>query len=249
MIKPSVLVTQPLHLDFPVFRWNMERFRDYFRDIYIGFSNHYIENQDLSNFIRDHLPFCRFVDVKRTRDDWRDDAVNCLLDAAPKDGHILFFEQDFLIKDSTFFDKVFRDDLDFLYYKEGERIHPAFAVVKRELIDKTSRNFAVCPPGDHFYCFFKELGEQIPHGVNIANLGVTNRLDYFHMNGLSQNYQNFKYDEPFYHPINFLYYNWKSLQFKKQHPLFYQIQLAIEKKYGHSRHTFLDNFFPLDERR
>lgn len=241
MIRPTVLLTWPLHLDFPICRWNLERFQDYFDSIYIAFSNHHVENQDLSNFIRDRLPFAHFVEVKRTRDDWRDDAVNCLLDSAGEKEYFCFMEQDFLIKDKTFFEKVFAEPHDFIFYQEDTRIHPAFACVKGELVQKTSRNFAVCPPGDHFYKFFQEL----PFGINIEDLDVHRKVDYYHMAGLSQNYQNFKYEEPFYHPINFLYYNWQSLQFSNQHPLFLSMQQEIERKYGHTQnHTFLGQFFP-----
>lgn len=224
----------------------MERFKDYFASIWVGFSNHYVENQDLRNFVRDKMPFANFVEVKRSRDDWRDDAVNEVLDRIKTSEPILFFEPDFLIHDSTFFDKVFKTDLPFIYYKEDTRIHPAFACVSRELIEKTTRNFAVTPPGDHFYGFFKELESLGYPGVNIEDLGVKPKTDFYHLAGLSQNYYNFKLDEPFYRPINFLYFNHKSLQFKGQHPLFFGIEQAIEKKYGHSHHTFLDNFFPVD---
>ncbi|PWU04804.1 MAG: hypothetical protein C5B43_04160 [Verrucomicrobia bacterium] len=241
MIKPSCLLVWPLHLDFPVCRWNLERFQDYFNGIYIGFSQHHIENQDLSNFIRSKLPFAHFVEIIRTRDDWRDDAVNCLLDVMPKDGYVCFLEQDFLIKDKTFFEKVFRKEHPFMFYQEDQRIHPAFSVVRRDLVDKTSRNFAVCPPGDHFYQFFNEL----PFGINIEDLDVHKREDYYHMAGLSQNYMNYTYEEPFFHPNNFLYYNYKSLQFPNQHPLFNSLQQGIERKYGHpEHHAFLNNFFP-----
>lgn len=240
MIKPALLLVWPKHIDYPVCRWNLERFKDYFDSIWIAFSEHHRED-DLSNFVRSSLPFCNFVDVTRKRDDWRDDAVNSLLDAAGDREYFCFYEQDFLIHDSTFFDKVLSEPRDFIYFKEEDRIHPAFAVVKKELVDKTSKNFAVFPPGDHFYKFFNEL----PEGVNIDTLGVTKREDYYHMNGLSHNYINFKYGDPFYHPANFLYYNWKSLQFSNQHPLFFQMQEQIERFFGHPKsHIFLDRFFP-----
>ena len=239
-IKPALLVTWPLHEDYPVFRWNLERFKDYFSSIWVAFSNHHRE-LNISNFVRQKLPFVNFIDVERKRDDWRDDAVNAMLDKTQNEKYILFIEQDFLIKDKDFFDKVFKDDLDFIYYKEGERIHPAFAVVKRELIDKTSKNFAANPPGDHFYTFFNEM----PKGVNIEDLGVKKKEDFYHMAGLSHNYINFQFGDPFYHPINFLFYNFKNLQFPNQHPMFYEIETQVENTYGHSpEHTFLNKFFP-----
>lgn len=241
-IKPAVLITWPLHNDYPVCRWNLERFQEYFDGIYIALSNHHVENQDLSNFIRAKLPFCHFVEFERTRPDWRDDAVNVLLDTIPSDTkYVLFMEQDFLIHDKTFFDKVFAEEYPFIFYQEDQRIHPAFAVVRKDIIDHTSRDFSVSPPGDHFFKFFGEL----PFGMNIEDLGVHKKEDYYHMAGLSQNYINFKYEEPFFHSVNFLYFNWKSSQFPDQHPFFGQMQLQIDNKYGHAaHHTFLDRFFP-----
>lgn len=239
MIKPALLLVWPRHLDYPVCRWNLERFKDYFSSVWIAFSEHHRE-KDLSNFIKDKLPFCNFVDVVRTGSDWREDAVNQLLDKVQEE-YVIFFEQDFLIGSNKFFDTVLSEPRDFVYYKEGERVHPAFALIKTELVKKTDRQFAAKFPDDHFDHFFR----QIPNGVNIEDLGLVKREDFYHMNGLSQNYQNFLYDDPFYNPANFLYFNWKSLQFPNQHPEFLGLQQSIENKFGHTpKHTFMDNFFP-----
>ena len=242
MTKPACLIVWPRHIDYPVARYNLARFKDNFSSIWIAFSEHHREI-DLSNFIRAELPFANFVDVVRTREDWRDDAVNNLLDKTENEEYILFLEQDFLIKDQTFFDKVFAEPHDFIYYKEEDRIHPAFSCVKRELVDKTSKCFAVSLPGDHFFKFFNEL----PEGINIETLGVKNREDYYHMAGLSHNYINFQFGDPFFHPNNFLFYNYKSLQLPvKKHPLFDSIEHNIENTFGHCpKHVFLNKFFPL----
>lgn len=247
MIKPAVILTWDISTDCPVARWNLTRFKDYFNSIYIAFSDHHA-GHDLSNFIRNKLPFCKFIEPKRKRDDWRDDAVNNAIDEVPDSvTHVLFLEQDFLIKDHTFFDRVLNDDkLNFLCYIEGKRIHPAFAVVKKELIDKTNRDFSATPPGDHFHQFFKEL-EIFTDKTNLESLGVKHKEDYFHMQGTNQNYVNFKYGEPFFAGINFLYWNWKNLQFPNQHVYFYKTEFEIESKFGHTKHhSFLDKFFPED---
>lgn len=192
MIKPACLIVWPINVDYPICRYNLLRFKDYFSSIWIALSNHHQEI-NLGNFVRANLPFCNFVEVVRTREDWRDDAVNNLLDKTENEKYIFFLEQDFLIKDGTFFEKVFKDDHDFIYFMEGSRIHPAFACIKRELIDKTSKNFSVFPPGDHFYKFFHEL----PQGINIEELGAIHKEDFYHLAGVTQNYMNFKYGEPF----------------------------------------------------
>ncbi len=240
MKKPAVIICWPLHLDFPICRWNLTRFQKYFASINIAFSDHHVEGINLSNFLRAELPFCNFIEPKREGDDWRDDAVNNVLDKITTNEPILFLEQDFLIKDDSFFDKVLSSDSPFIYFKEGDRIHPAFAIVNRDLIEATARDFSTVPE-DHFYKFFSQL----PEGVDIETLGVVKKEDFYHMAGLSQNYQNFKYEDPFYNPNNFLYYNFKSLQLPHQHPLFKSTQQAIENKYGHPpHHKFLNLFFP-----
>lgn len=240
-MKPNCLVVWPTHLDYPVFRHNLNRFQKYFSSVWIAFSRNDREI-NLSNFVRASLPFCHFAEDPRNKYDWRDSAVNEALRQITTDEPICFIEQDFLIKDETFFEKVFENEHDFIYYQEGSRIHPAFAVVKRELVEKTSKDFSVYPPGDHFYKFFSEL----PKGENITDLGVVNKVDFYHMAGLSHNYTNFEYGDPFYHPANFIYYNYKNLQFPNQHPLFKALQQRIENVYGHSEHhVFLDNFFPI----
>jgi len=245
-MKPILLVVWPLHLDFPLFRFNIKRYKSHFSSIWIALSNHYQEI-NYTNFLMAQLPEAHFVDVKHENIDWRNDAINETLNKIKTDEPICFIEQDFLIKDDSFF-TMFDKDYDFLYFKEGERVHPAFAVVKRELIEKTSRDFCPQPGGDHFKKFFEEL----PEGTNIENLGLRPTYDFFHLNGLSQNYMNFLYDEPYYRPNNFLYYNWKCMQLNLQseipfedHPHFFQIEQAIERKHNHpEKHTYLDRFFP-----
>lgn len=239
-MKPILLVVWPLHLDFPMFRYNLARFGKYFASVWIALSNHYQE-VDYSNFIRAVLPQAYFVEVKHTNSDWRDDAINETLDLIKTNEPICFIEQDFFMREG-FFDKVFKDDHDFIYFTEGDRIHPAFAVVKRELIEKTHRNFSAQPEKDHFGYFFDEL----PPGTHIDELGVENKKDYYHMAGLSQNYMSFKYGEPLYRPVQFLYYNWHCLNLEiKNQPQFFQIEKAIENKLGHPKeHEFLNNLFP-----
>lgn len=245
MIKPIVLVTWPIHIDFPLFRYNMIRLKDYFASIWIGLSNHH-QDVDYSNFIRASLPFANFVEIKHEGLDWRNDSVNEVLDKITTNEPILFMEEDFLICDDSFFDKVLSSTYDFIYFSEGSRIHPAFSLIKRDWIEKTNRDFSAYPDTenkDHFGKFFDELpGARI----NINELGVIYKEDYFHMNGLSQEYMNFKNDQPFYNKDNFTYYNYKCLSLPiENHPQFFQIEKAIETKYGHPEvHEFLDKFFP-----
>lgn len=242
-MTPDIIVTWPLHLDFPLFRYNMAMYKSYFRSLTIVFSNHHME-KDYSNFIRVALPFANFVEYKGADPDWRNGTVNAGLDAMPKDGNVLFLEQDFFW-DDKFLDRVFNSGVwsDFIYFNEESRIHPAFACVKRELVDKTNRDFGAYPEsyGDHFGKFFSDL----IIGLNITELGVKKDENFWHMNGLSQEYMNYKNDQPFYNKADFTYYNHECRYLPiENHPEFYQLELAIDRKYGHPGVNHLQKFFP-----
>lgn len=243
-MKPILLVVWPWHIDYPLFRYNIERFRHYFASVWIAFSNHH-QQIDYRNFIRSQMPYAYFVDYSGTYRDWRNGAINETLDKIKTDEPILFMEQDFLIKDKAFFDKVFSHDEDFLYFTEGDRVHPAFSLVSRKYIESTSKDFSAYPDSDnkdHFGKFFDEIPST---GIHIDDLGVVNKEDYYHLNGLSQNYHNFNLEQPFYNPSDFLYYNYKSIGLPREtHPQFFQIELSIERKFKHpEEHPFLDKFF------
>jgi hypothetical protein len=242
MIKPILLTVWPIHLDYPLFRYNLARDKDYFSGIWIALSNHHI-GVDYTNFIMQSLSFARFVDVKHTGLDWRNDAVNETLNQIKTDEPICFVEEDFFWT-PKFLQKVFSSNESFVYHMEGPRIHPAFALINRELIEKTTRDFSAYPGvhGDHFAKFFNEL----PTGKCFGELTLHNKKDYFHLNGLSQNYMNYKDNQPFYQPLDFLYYNKKCLKLPvENHPEFLQIEKAIYIKYkAPDRHPFLDRLFP-----
>lgn len=197
---------------------------------------------DYSNFVRENVD-AKFIDAVITQGgDWRNDAVNQLLDKVPPCDHVLFLEQDFLIRDNSFFDKLFEEDHNFIYYVENDRKHPAFMAVKRSLIEQTRKNFSASPPFDHFGLFTEDL-KPLAEGKNIEEFGVKFKEDYYHMAGLTQNYKCFKYGDPFFRPNTFFYFNWKSTLLPNQSPF-----LSLMEEINHfprpKLHEFLDKFFP-----
>lgn len=243
-MKPILLTVWPQHLDYPLFRYNLKRFGKYFASVWIGITNHHI-GVNYTNFIRAEVPEAHFVEVKHEGADWRNDAINEVLERITTPEPICFIEQDFLIADDKFFEKLFSEHHDFLFFKEDRRVHPAFAVVGRELIEQTSKDFSAYPDtyGDHFAKFFSEL----PQGKSLGTFSLRSTYDFYHLNGLSQNYMNVKNDQPLYNPTDFLYYNFMCLRNARlyDHPQFYQIEVGIDRKYGHPKtHEFLDKFFP-----
>src|SRR5258708_5736789 len=140
-IIPAPIIVQPAHIDFPLFRDNLLRFKQYFGPIYIKYTN---QNQlnSLEREITSILPSVTVItnDILK-RNDWRDQAVVNIIDTVQHNKqftHYLFIEQDFMIKDHSFWEKLLNTDNPFICFIQGDRIHPAFALVERSLIDKTS---------------------------------------------------------------------------------------------------------------
>lgn len=245
MIRPAVFITWPVHADYPLFRFNLHKNRQYFQDIFIAFTEHNI-GQDYKRLIIQDLPFVKFVTPLQIKSDWRDDALTTMLSRATDATHYLFLEQDFLVKSYRFYENILNTDNDFVYFKEGDRIHPAFCLIKREIVDKTSRDFMAYPDEgmDHFGKFFKEITELIK-GKEIREFGFKNKDDFYHMNSLTQNYHCFNLGQPLYKEKEFLSYNLNSMLVPHQIPQFYLKQLEISEKYGiKDKETFLTSFFP-----
>lgn len=214
MIKPDVCLVWPKHVDYPLFRRQLSQMRQYFDNVYICMSEHY-RLLDIEPFLREHLIDCTFVDVKYGVQDWRSRAVKSVLELVQSD-YVFFLEQDFLFGHTFHMPNIllylnYHSDV-FVGYKEGERVHPAFAVVKRHDIHRTNKDFAAYPDQglDHFGVFFQELCNVIKF-VDIRELGFQEGKDFYHMAGLTQNYNCFLDHQPFYKPNEFLTYNEQSL--------------------------------------
>lgn len=246
MIKPDVIVSWPHHMDYPLFRYNMQRFKKYFGNIYVTFTQNTMPDPHYNRFLIKNVPEIQFITPLDAPGDWRDVSVNFILKNYSKASHVLFLEQDFLIRDRRFFEVVFTEfQYNFMYYQEGERIHPAFALVPREVIDKTSKDFSARPPlYDHFGLFFREVGE-LANGVNIENIGLHDFEDYHHMAGFTQNYNCIKEGQPLYRPEEFLSYNHYVQKVPVvQDPSFLELCQYIEKEYGSGdTKGYIKNFF------
>lgn len=207
MIKPDVIVTWGRHVDFPLFRYNLQRFRPYFNKVLIALTDHG-KLEDYTHFFTNTIDaeFKSLV-LPSAEQDWRNVAVNTMLDKSQAD-HVLFIEQDFLIRDERFFEVLLNvSDYDFIYYDEQERIHPACALLPRHVIDKTSRDFSARPPAyDHFGLFFQEA-MRLTHSADLETIGLHKGEDYLHIAGVTQSY----HTKPFHKPNQFLTYNRLSL--------------------------------------
>lgn len=245
MIQPDILTVFPRHLDYPLFRLRMRQWKDYFGKIFVGMTKKSFY-EDNAPFLREAMPYA-FMDFAQEtfRKDWRDEAVNSLLEQSVSEW-VCFLEPDFLTTEH-FWQTVLRNvqHSDCIYYMEGTRIHPAFCLVKKELVMKTSKNFSAEPPQyDHFGRFFHELMQTVQMPFNLPEMDLVDRFDYFHMGGLSQNYYNHVLGIPLYKPYEFLTYNVCSTELPiKVFPSFRLTEEEIKKKHGEHHISFIEAFF------
>lgn len=225
MIKPDLLTVIPRDVDFPLFRYNLERFKKYFDQIYIAINDNGFAT-DYSDFFITSIPFAHFKKTPRGGGDvdWRNVAMNTLLDKSTADW-VLFLEPDFLIRDDRFFEVLLNvSDYDFIFYEEGERIHPACALLPRHIIERTSKDFSARPPAhDHFGQFFKQAS-LITNSADLETIGLRDKEDYVHIAGVTQSY----HAKPFHKPNQFLTYNRLCLKLPVQFNEFRQTMESID---------------------
>lgn len=244
MIKPDCLISWPKHIDYPLFRYNLKRFKPYFNEIYIAFTD-MAQEQDYSQFLIEELFMtaqCKVLPRVAGTKDWRNEAMRTLLEKSDA-SHVLFLEQDFLIRDERFFEVLLsQTEYDFVYHKEGERVHPACALVKRASLNQTSKDFSAKPPAyDHFGLVFNQLIGLTNH-TDLEGLGLHDKEDYFHLNGLSQNYV----AEPYYQPEQFLTYNHYALNLPIKYSAFSLRMLEVDEAFDEAKEDpIVKSMFPI----
>ena len=190
-MKPDIICTQPSHVDFPMWRYYLEKHKDCFNEIFVGFSNAH-RKLNLLQFELDELTK---IGVKVVTDmsylpqhDWRSSAINKCL-AQSRSDRVLFLEQDFIAFSEDFWKEVTERPEPLVGFKESKerqgRLHPAFMLVNRDLLNKTSLQFSAMPPQfDHFGKISEELEAQVAP-VYLEDL-FPNQWE--HLAGLTHNY-------------------------------------------------------------
>lgn len=250
MIKTDLILCQPRHLDYPWFRYNLLWMRPYFNKIYIALTQDTMP-PDITEFLV-HAPEyegVRWVRPPRSdgKNDWRNLAMRDVIINFSRSPYVLFLEQDFLMTEN-FLKRVIGalEQYDWIYYKEGDRIHPSFSLVARENIDKAELDFSAHPRYDHFYTFFDTL--PFKNRVELRELGFKEGEDFFHMAGLSNCYHVHKLGQPFYKPENFLAYNGLCLKLPITHEAsFKKLCEEIKDKHGTGNCEWIQKFFPQSE--
>jgi len=207
-MKPDVIVTYPLHLTYPLFHQLIHNNRDRFAKVFIVFTNMNANTGDYRDYIRQELAGDRvtFLDSPPVlaNEDWRDKAIHFALDRSDSEW-VFFLEQDFTPREG-FWEEIDKQypTVDVIGVSEDGRLHPCCLMVKREVLNRTSLDFAARPPEhDHFGQIQKDLTTMIPRVTAFSLF----RPLWHHMNGLSQNLYLLQIaDTPNYRPQEFKEY-------------------------------------------
>lgn len=183
--RPDLILVNPYSIDYPLWRETMAKHQAKFRKIINGFYQDY-RRHDFKDFIVENTPWAISVDAGNIEGDWRNWTVNKCLPLVTSDW-VLFLEQDFVATDE-FWEKILEDanDYDVVGFTDvsnggasslqdspewqvGVRLHPAFILVRRELIDQTQKDFGAHPENnlDHFGTFTDDLRKLNPRFLNL----------------------------------------------------------------------------------
>lgn len=186
----SVCVTWPTGFDFPIFRKHLPELKQYVDKVFVAFVRH--GKGDLSDWIVEDTDcdFFGFPNTDTYKGDWRNQATNFLIDMqAPSTDWLLFYEPDFFIRNyQHFFNKILTamSTHDVISFLEGDRFHPAFFLVRREKLLKTSLDFSATNGFDHFGRVSEELKKY--RYITLPELGLFPDNDWKHLRGVTDNY-------------------------------------------------------------
>lgn len=196
MINPDVIVCWPNNCDYPLWRDQIRKHRSRFNEIIIVFTetNGAVNYEDFVRqaMFEDHVLFVSSPIVNGNQD-WRNVATNAALLQSYNAPYIWFTEQDFLFNE-TFWDTIDQlPDPDFIGVDDNGRWHPCSMLIKRELLNGTSKNFGIVPDkSDHFGIIQKELTwlRDTTAGLKYYLFDVNTHTEMFkHFNGYSHNWR------------------------------------------------------------
>ena len=200
-MKPDLLVCWIKHCDYPIFRQFLKKYRNFFGKAIIYWSEHhrhmyydkFIE-EDLKDF---NITFLQNIEYKYGIEDWRNIATNEMLKYSDSEW-VCSIEQDWFCKDWDIFFKwieTYKDLADLFGWMNlttNPYIHPACFFIKKELLNKTSKDFSPHPEivgSDHFAQITYDANKLEARVRNLPlNMNVEPNADCFHLGGVNQNY-------------------------------------------------------------
>lgn len=202
-MKIDIVSQVCVYNDYPIWRTILQKYRDKFGKIIMYPSRHhgYIDQEE---FLKRVFPenWVDPVPIEYGVEDWRQAETIPLLSHVNADW-ILFMEQDFFVDD---WGKLWKDTEEAMKVSDAigwwnetafPYLHPCFFLIKREVLDKTQKDFKAHPeiPGcDHFAMITRDLEAIGAKITKLQDLGYKNWENAFHLGGLTYPYQNWKGD-------------------------------------------------------
>lgn len=190
MIKPDLITVNATHIDFPAFRYYVRNNRSLFSSVIVALSEH-CGKLNLGDFIQGSMiadDVSVLAPLPFGRRDWRDVATHHALSKCSSEW-ILFIEQDFIIKNHSLLETTLNGDHFLVGFNEGNRLHPAFLMIRRDILLQTSMDFSARPPEhDHFGCIWKDLQRLGYSALLLEDLGFKSPVDWEHLAGITHNY-------------------------------------------------------------
>ncbi len=189
--------------DYPIFRRNSARYRDQMNKIILYPSRHH-GKLDLEAFAKQALleTWVDPVAIDYAVEDWRQaETTPCLAHANSE--WLWFTEQDFFVKDSEKFfadiEKAMKhsDMIGWWNPTHFPYVHPSCLFIKREMFEKTQKDFRAHPEidgCDHFAMLTVDVRKAGGKITTLQDLGYENWKDAFHLGGLTYVYQDWKGD-------------------------------------------------------
>src|SRR3990167_9791666 len=202
MLSIDLLIQCCIYLDYPIFRLHLQRYRDRFQKIILYPSDHnrelsfkpFLYEQIKETWIKDHT-----IDWTTPSIDWRQAETEPMLPYSDAEW-IYFTEPDWFIKDHTkFYDTVEKamataDAIGWWNPTNYPYLHPACFFIKREVLEKTQKDFRAHPEingCDHFAMLTRDLEKLGAKIVTLQDLGfnceVVPEADCFHLGGITSN--------------------------------------------------------------
>lgn len=233
-----------IYCDYPLYRAMLTKYRDKFNKIILYPSRHHGVT-DLENFLKQQFPetWVKPVEIDYGIQDWRQaETEPCL--ALSDSEWVLFMEQDFFVKD---WDKFWQDiekameTADVIGWWSASNfpyVHPCFLLIKREILDKTKKDFRAHPEingCDHFAMITRDAEELGAKIVKLQDMGYTNWEDAMHLGGLTYPYQNWKGDGTDHFGVGnpeayYTYLYWARQAPVNQSPEYTTLSLEIEAR-------------------
>lgn len=234
-----------IFVDYPLWRAWVGEYRSKFDKVILYASRHH-GITDLEEFWRKELPetwVSEKIDWTEPGIDWRQRETTPLLEKSEAEW-ILFMEADFFCDD---WDKLWKDVEEAMKTADAigwwsasafPYIHPCFLLIKREMLDKTKKDFRAHPEidgSDHFAMITRDVEELGGIITPLQSLGYKEWEKAFHGGGYTYPLQNWKGDGTDHFGVGspeayYTYLYWARQAPVEQSAEYIELSLRVEQK-------------------